>query len=148
MAEGVDYGRALRGNLDHQVTVTPVHLVKGLELDACIVVEPTDILERRAPGRPGAVRRADPGHQAAVDPPHPPAAGRPRLRRLILTGRGLLRSGRSLRSLLQLRNPDRPLILMFGVRDVRNGCALVGRRVELFCVRDVTIVDRPLDRGP
>ena len=45
VSQGVDYGRALRGNLDHQVTVTPVSLVKGLELDACIVVEPTDILE-------------------------------------------------------------------------------------------------------
>jgi DNA helicase IV len=49
-AEGVDFGRALRGNLDHQVTVTPVSLVKGLELDACIVVEPSDILEQEHRG--------------------------------------------------------------------------------------------------
>jgi DNA helicase IV len=45
VSEGVDFGRAHRGNLDHQVTVTPVSLVKGLELDACIVVEPIEILE-------------------------------------------------------------------------------------------------------
>jgi DNA helicase IV len=49
-AEGVEFGRALRGNLDHQVTVTPVSLVKGLELDACIVVEPSDILEQEHRG--------------------------------------------------------------------------------------------------
>ena len=41
---GVSFGRAHRGNLDHQVTVAPVTLVKGLELDACIVVEPGAIL--------------------------------------------------------------------------------------------------------
>jgi DNA helicase IV len=41
---GVPFGQAHRGNLDHQVTVAPVTLVKGLELDACIVVEPGAIL--------------------------------------------------------------------------------------------------------
>ena len=41
---GVDFGQAHRGNLDHQVTVAPVRLVKGLELDACIVVDPATIL--------------------------------------------------------------------------------------------------------
>ena len=44
-AEGVAFGRATRGSLDHQVTVTSVGLVKGLELDACVVVEPQTILE-------------------------------------------------------------------------------------------------------
>jgi len=44
-SQGVDFGRAQRGSLDHQVTVTPVSLVKGLELDACIVVEPQTILD-------------------------------------------------------------------------------------------------------
>jgi DNA helicase IV len=50
-SEGVPFGRAQRGSLDHQVTVTPVSLVKGLELDACIVVEPQTILdsEHRGP---------------------------------------------------------------------------------------------------
>ncbi len=42
---GIDFGRAQRGGLDHQVTVIPVSLVKGLELDACIVVEPQTILD-------------------------------------------------------------------------------------------------------
>jgi len=45
VAEGVVFGRALRGNLNEQVTVVPVTLAKGLELDGCIVVEPAEILE-------------------------------------------------------------------------------------------------------
>jgi DNA helicase IV len=44
-AAQIDFGRAKRGSLDHQLTVTPVSLVKGLELDSCIVVEPQTILE-------------------------------------------------------------------------------------------------------
>jgi len=47
---GIDYGRAQRGSLDHQVTVAPVNLIKGLELDACIVVEPTAILDNEHRG--------------------------------------------------------------------------------------------------
>ena len=47
---GIDYGRAQRGSLDHQVTVAPVNLIKGLELDACIVVEPGEILLREHRG--------------------------------------------------------------------------------------------------
>jgi DNA helicase IV len=47
---GVEFGRAHRGNLDHQVTVAPVTLVKGLELDACIVVEPGAILDEEFRG--------------------------------------------------------------------------------------------------
>ena len=41
---GVEYGRATRQGLDRQVTVVPVSLAKGLELDSVIVVEPTRIL--------------------------------------------------------------------------------------------------------
>ena len=48
---GVDHGRATRTGLDHQVTVVPVSLAKGLELDAVVVVEPSRILEE---GRRGA----------------------------------------------------------------------------------------------
>lgn len=47
---GVDFGQAHRGNLDHQVTVAPVRLVKGLELDACIVVDPATILDQEHRG--------------------------------------------------------------------------------------------------
>ncbi len=47
---GVDYGRALRGNLDHQVTVAPVRLVKGLELDSCVVIDPASILDEELRG--------------------------------------------------------------------------------------------------
>lgn len=41
---GLDFGRAHRGTLDRQVTVAPVRVVKGLELDSCIVVDPAAIL--------------------------------------------------------------------------------------------------------
>ena len=42
-AAGIDHGRATRGGLDHVVTVVPVGLVKGLELDGTVVVEPARI---------------------------------------------------------------------------------------------------------
>ena len=44
-AAGVDYGQAHRGRFDHQVTVAPITLVKGLELDSCIVIEPRAVLD-------------------------------------------------------------------------------------------------------
>lgn len=43
-AAGVEHGRATRQGLDRQVTVVPVSLVKGLELDSVVVVEPGRIL--------------------------------------------------------------------------------------------------------
>jgi DNA helicase IV len=49
-AAGVDYGRAVRNGLATQITVVPVSLVKGLELDASVVVEPAAILEEEAQG--------------------------------------------------------------------------------------------------
>ncbi|KAA0235263.1 MAG: hypothetical protein JJLCMIEE_01592 [Acidimicrobiales bacterium] len=49
-AAGVDFGHADRHGLEHQVTLVPVGLVKGLELDACIVVEPAAILTEEAQG--------------------------------------------------------------------------------------------------
>jgi DNA helicase IV len=49
-AAGVEYGRAVRSGLSTQITVVPVGLVKGLELDASIVVEPQAILEEEAQG--------------------------------------------------------------------------------------------------
>ena len=49
-AAGVDYGRAVRNGLAAQITVVPVSLVKGLELDASVVVEPAAILEEEAQG--------------------------------------------------------------------------------------------------
>ncbi len=47
---GVDYGRAARTGLNHQVTLVPVSLVKGLELDAAVVVEPAAILDEEVQG--------------------------------------------------------------------------------------------------
>lgn len=43
-ARGVEHGRANRSALDSGVTVVPVGLVKGLELDAVVVVEPARIV--------------------------------------------------------------------------------------------------------
>jgi len=47
---GVDFGRAHRGRFDHQVTVAPITLVKGLELDATIVIEPEAVLDQEFRG--------------------------------------------------------------------------------------------------
>jgi len=47
---GVDFGQAHRGRFDHQVTVAPVGLVKGLELDTCIVIDPQAILDEEFRG--------------------------------------------------------------------------------------------------
>jgi len=49
-AAGVEFGRASRHGLNNQITVVPVSLVKGLELDACVVVEPAAILEEEVQG--------------------------------------------------------------------------------------------------
>ena len=47
---GVEFGRAARNGLESRVTLVPVSLVKGLELDAAVVVEPTAIVEEEAQG--------------------------------------------------------------------------------------------------
>jgi DNA helicase IV len=47
---GVDFGQAHRGRFDHQVTVAPCTLVKGLELDACVVIDPQVILDEEYRG--------------------------------------------------------------------------------------------------
>lgn len=49
-AAGIDYGRAARNGLNSQITLVPVSLVKGLELDASVVVEPAAILEEEVQG--------------------------------------------------------------------------------------------------
>lgn len=47
---GVPYGRATRHGLDARITIVPVGLVKGLELDAGLVVEPAAIVDKEAQG--------------------------------------------------------------------------------------------------
>jgi DNA helicase IV len=47
---GLDYGRATRRGLDRQVAIVPVGLVKGLEVDAAVVVEPARIVAEEAQG--------------------------------------------------------------------------------------------------
>jgi len=47
---GIEHGRATRHGLDEQVTVVPVGLVKGLELDASVVVEPAAIVDEEPQG--------------------------------------------------------------------------------------------------
>ncbi len=49
-AAGVDFGRPTRRGLDHRVAVVPVALVKGLEVDAAIVVEPARIVREQVQG--------------------------------------------------------------------------------------------------
>jgi len=43
-AAGLAHGRAATTGLDHALTVVPVSVVKGLELDAVVVVEPARIV--------------------------------------------------------------------------------------------------------
>ncbi|HET6954313.1 MAG TPA: ATP-binding domain-containing protein, partial [Acidimicrobiales bacterium] len=47
---GIEHGRAARNGLESQVTLVPVSLVKGLELDAAVVVEPAAIVDEEAQG--------------------------------------------------------------------------------------------------
>jgi DNA helicase IV len=49
-ADGIQFGSATRHGLDQQVTIVPVGLAKGLELDATVVVEPAAIVEEEAQG--------------------------------------------------------------------------------------------------
>ncbi len=49
-AGGIAHGGATRSGLDLQVTVVPVQLVKGLEVDAAIVVEPARIVSEERQG--------------------------------------------------------------------------------------------------
>ena len=49
-AIGIDHGVAIEQGLNHQVTVVPVGIVKGLELDATVVVDPAGILDEEAQG--------------------------------------------------------------------------------------------------
>lgn len=47
---GIDHGRATRQGLNSAVTIVPVGMVKGLELDASVVVEPAAIVAEEAQG--------------------------------------------------------------------------------------------------
>lgn len=49
-AAGIAFGGATRSGLDRQVTVVPVQLVKGLEVDAALVVEPARIIREERQG--------------------------------------------------------------------------------------------------
>jgi DNA helicase IV len=49
-AAGIEHGRAATTGLDRAVTVVPVSVVKGLELDGVVVVEPARIVTDEAHG--------------------------------------------------------------------------------------------------
>ena len=46
----VDHGLVYERGLESQVTIVPVELVKGLEVDTAVVVEPADICEKLPKG--------------------------------------------------------------------------------------------------
>lgn len=46
----IEFGGATRSGLDQQITVVPVQLVKGLEVDAALVVEPSLIVDEERQG--------------------------------------------------------------------------------------------------
>jgi len=47
---GIAFGGASRHGLDQQITVVPVRLVKGLEVDSAIIVEPSRIVDEERQG--------------------------------------------------------------------------------------------------
>jgi DNA helicase IV len=49
-SDGLVFGRAVASGLDQRVTLMPVGLVKGLELDAVVVVEPARIVREETQG--------------------------------------------------------------------------------------------------
>jgi DNA helicase IV len=49
-AAGIEHGRATRTGLEQGVTVVPVSVVKGLELDGVVVVEPATIVVEEQQG--------------------------------------------------------------------------------------------------
>jgi len=49
-AAGVPFGTASRNGLDERITIVPIWLSKGLELDATVVVEPAAIVDEEAQG--------------------------------------------------------------------------------------------------
>ena len=49
-AAGIEHGRATRTGLEMGVTVVPVSVVKGLELDGVVVVEPASIVAEEQQG--------------------------------------------------------------------------------------------------
>jgi DNA helicase IV len=49
-AAGVEFGQALRDGLDHPITLVPVSVVKGLEVDAAVVVEPAAVMAEEPQG--------------------------------------------------------------------------------------------------
>ena len=55
-AAGIEHGRAASTGLDQSVTVVPVSVVKGLELDAVVVVEPAEIVANMNEGSSHGMR--------------------------------------------------------------------------------------------
>jgi hypothetical protein len=49
-AAGIDFGQAQRDGLDHSITLVPIGIVKGLEVDDAIVVEPAAIVGEEPQG--------------------------------------------------------------------------------------------------
>lgn len=47
---GIKFGKAIKDGLDSQLTVIPVHMVKGLEVNTAIVVEPSLIVSQEYQG--------------------------------------------------------------------------------------------------
>ena len=69
-AAGIAHGRAAATGLDAQVTVVPISLAKGLEVDGVVVVEPARIVASEIQGLRALY--------VALDPPHPAPDDRPR----------------------------------------------------------------------
>ena len=75
-SRGFAVGHAARQALDAQVTVVPVALVKGLELDGVVVVEPGRIVDEEQQGLRALYVALDPSDEATRDRARRSAAGR------------------------------------------------------------------------
>ena len=64
---GIEHGRATRTGLEMGVTVVPVSVVKGLELDGVVVVEPASIVAEEQQGLRALYVALDAQHAAPDD---------------------------------------------------------------------------------
>ena len=72
----MEFGIAPRSGLDMQVTVVPVGMVKGLEVDASVVVEPAGIVGEEAQGHRALYVVLTRSTKRLCDRPRRAAAGR------------------------------------------------------------------------
>ena len=77
-AAGIPHGRATTAGLEGQVTVVPISVAKGLEIDGVVVVEPAQIVESEIQGLRALYVALTASHPAPHHRPRRGVAGTPR----------------------------------------------------------------------